>query len=768
MNELVTVVITYEDPVEADAAVRHILAQEDCALDVVAVSRKPSDRVDDSLSTGPAENRVRWIQAPSASLAVARNTGLAAAAGLFIVYLLPLDRLLSGALTAGVDALRHHPDSAFVYGTRSSLPAAEVLLQDGQATRSVERDHYVELLRGDFIATSAVVMYRRSALDGTGGYDEKLTSCEDYELNLRLARSHEVYFHGRAVALPVEPVSDGTVTPNEITTALGVLRRQRLHVQGNARLRAAYEEGLTTVADRFGFAIVSEMRKGGRSQRFHTGLVTSPRYALALLHSYPKGLTNFVARELLPYATRRWPRLEPLEQLAGPSRRRAAPSTRQIIQEIVGVCVPPGSSVLVVNLGDNALLDLSGVSAAPWPAPAAEKGTRAEPGSPIEQLATLSAAGAEYLVVPGVASWWVQRHPDLVRTLKAEHRLRWEDDDCQVWQLGITPEAPGTPGTPGTRALVAGFFSYSEAHATAGDLMARDVVCKWLDEAGFGYDVALTPPFRGGVDWRSVDPTRYSHLVFVCGPFPRLPGLVALLERFAECRRIGVNLSMTAPLAEWNPFDVLLERDSESAWRSDVAFCSNQRTVPLVGVCLREHALGTRAAEAAIARLVASTEMAVVEIDTRLDRRSPGPNHTVLRSVAEVEALIAHVDVVVTTRLHGLVLALKNGVPVVAIDPGNEGNKILHQAELVGWPMAFGIAQVTDRSLRRAYDYCLSEAGREHALECAQTARTGVAKTRSEFLSALTPDLTVDNGVYSKGDGDRQARYPRRSAAKPR
>lgn len=221
----------------------------------------------------------------------------------------------------------------------------------------------------------------------------------------------------------------------------------------------------------------------------------------------------------------------------------------------------------------------------------------------------------------------------------------------------------------------------------------------------------------------------------------------ARLERFTECRRIGVNLSMTVPLADWNPFDVLIERDSGSARRPDLAFGANQPQLPLVGVCLREPAPGTRTADAALARLVDSTEMAVVDIDTRLDMRSPGPNRAGLRSAAEVEALIAHVDVVVTTRLHGLVLALKHGVPVVALDPGNEGDKILRQAEVVGWPMAFGITQSTDVALRRAYDYCLSDAGRQRALECARTARTGVARTRAEFLSSLTVDPPVVEGA---------------------
>ena len=56
------------------------------------------------------------------------------------------------------------------------------------------------------------------------------------------------------------------------------------------------------------------------------------------------------------------------------------------------------------------------------------------------------------------------------------------------------------------KALVTGWFSFEEMGATAGDLMARDVVCEWLGRAGCPHDVALAPPFEGGVDWSTVDP----------------------------------------------------------------------------------------------------------------------------------------------------------------------------------------------------------------------------------------------------------------------
>ena len=70
------------------------------------------------------------------------------------------------------------------------------------------------------------------------------------------------------------------------------------------------------------------------------------------------------------------------------------------------------------------------------------------------------------------------------------------------------------------KVLVAGWFSFEGGHATGGDIFAMEVAVDWLKQAGFEkIDVAFDPPFKGGVDWRHVDPAAYSHVVFVCGPF---------------------------------------------------------------------------------------------------------------------------------------------------------------------------------------------------------------------------------------------------------
>ncbi|MBE8966022.1 polysaccharide pyruvyl transferase family protein [Nostocales cyanobacterium LEGE 12452] len=301
------------------------------------------------------------------------------------------------------------------------------------------------------------------------------------------------------------------------------------------------------------------------------------------------------------------------------------------------------------------------------------------------------------------------------------------------------------------KTLVVGWFSFQGCNVTAGDLMARDITCEWLDNAGYSYDVALAPPFVNGVDWRSVDPNIYSHVVFVCGPFPCNRGTTKFIQHFSNCRLIGLDLSMIEPINLWNPFDVLLERDSSVNSRPDITFLSRQSKVPVIGVIL-VHPQGEygkkgrhNVANEAINRLIASREMVVVPIDTGLD-----PNKTNLRTAAEVESLMARMDIVVTTRLHGTVLALKNGIPVIVIDAISGGAKVLNQAKTIGWPIAFSIDNLLDEDLQKAFEYCLTEDARVKAGKCRDQAIKLVEEIRDEFISALNTVNSSNSRVWSE------------------
>ena len=273
--------------------------------------------------------------------------------------------------------------------------------------------------------------------------------------------------------------------------------------------------------------------------------------------------------------------------------------------------------------------------------------------------------------------------------------------------------------------------------------MAADVVGEWLSSLEISYDIALAPTLAG-IDWRSVSPQQYDVVVFVCGPFSPGPLEAAFFEHFDSNRIVGVDLSLAEAVSVWNPFDTLLERDSPSTGRPDLVFAARTPRVPLIGVCLVEDYPGadTVQANAKVDELLAQVEGARIDIDTRLDTNLSG-----LRNKAEVEAALNGMDVVVTTRLHGMVLALKNGVPVVAIDPAPKGAKIMQQAKTVGWPMCFVASTVSAEELHRAFTFCLSAQAKTQARACARTALDLLSEVRHDFADALFADDKTDESL---------------------
>lgn len=287
------------------------------------------------------------------------------------------------------------------------------------------------------------------------------------------------------------------------------------------------------------------------------------------------------------------------------------------------------------------------------------------------------------------------------------------------------------------KALVAGWFSFEGMGASAGDIIARDVVCEWLNHLDVPYEIALAAPFLGGVAWENENPSDYTHLVFVCGPLGNGPPVNALLESFQGTRMIGINLTMLHDLDEWNPFDLLIERDSSRASNPDLAFGADTSPVPVVALTLidnqPEYGARDRREDAnrLIYELLDSVEAAVVPVNTRLDIGGS------LRSAAEVEAVIAASDVVISTRLHGLVLGLKNGIPVLAIDSVSGGDKVSKQAEAIGWPICLKIDGVTPADVSSAFRSCLEEQARTDAQRVARKARTAARGLQATFSAGF-------------------------------
>ena len=315
------------------------------------------------------------------------------------------------------------------------------------------------------------------------------------------------------------------------------------------------------------------------------------------------------------------------------------------------------------------------------------------------------------------------------------------------------------------RVLVIGHFS------TIGDVESLDYVRGALDGAGIAFDILpYNPKFVGDIAGAmvisGVDPANYTHLIAVCGPF--WPDLLdqrgIALERFAHCTRIGVNLTMVLPLEAWNPFHLLIERDSTRATRPDLTFLQPTGRAPVAGLCTiaRQREYGRRQqhgeAIALMEKLIDARSLAAIDIDTRWPKRR---NAGGLVSPAQVMAVIKRVDVLLTNRLHGMVYALKAGVPVLAIDPVRGGDKVVAQAAVLGWPAVTTVEDASADKLGERLDWCLSADGRAAAKSVAERARALLQPAAGQLrdaLSAQFDDLPLPASPRSPGLGQRLLR----------
>ncbi|MUN63870.1 polysaccharide pyruvyl transferase family protein [Kocuria sediminis] len=289
--------------------------------------------------------------------------------------------------------------------------------------------------------------------------------------------------------------------------------------------------------------------------------------------------------------------------------------------------------------------------------------------------------------------------------------------------------------------LVVGWSSVLHGEATAGDVLAMDAVADALGAAGIPHDVAwsavMCPP--GGLRLDDADPRRYTDLVFVCGPATGR-SIAELHERFAHCRRIAVGVSVLDPGDPVTAgFHRVIARDRPGAGaHRDLAARPVPQAVPVLGVYLTsgQQEYGARrrheTTRAGLEAWLGGLDAARLPLETRLDPR----DWRLPATAAQVGSVIARLDAVVTMRMHGLVLALRAGVPVLAVDPVAGGGKVTAQARAWDWPAVVGPEELGAGRLEEQLHWCLSAEGRKAA-----QARSAKDPSGTEQLHDLVREL---------------------------
>ena len=279
------------------------------------------------------------------------------------------------------------------------------------------------------------------------------------------------------------------------------------------------------------------------------------------------------------------------------------------------------------------------------------------------------------------------------------------------------------------RVLVTGWPSFRHGEATAGDVQSMYAVHRALADAGIDGELAWSPGFRrGALSLADVDPSRYTDVVFACGPL-RGEQVRWLHRRFAGCRRIAVGVSV---LDRADPavtgFHHVFPRDGGESAMVDLSATAPTEARPVVGVVFApgQPEYGGngrhRRVHDRLTSWLGRRDCASVTVDTRLDtadwRHCGTPDQLV--------SLLGRFDLVVSTRLHGLVLGLRAGTPVLAVDPVAGGGKVSAQSAALRWPAIVGADAVLagDDALAQWWDWCRSAEGRAAAGRCATAARS--------------------------------------------
>jgi glycosyltransferase involved in cell wall biosynthesis len=289
-------------------AVESALNQTYKDVEVIVVDDGSTDETAEVVARYPA---VHLIRTPNQGVCVARNAGMAASSGEFLVFLDADDVLVAEAIATSAERLRTCPDCAFVYGHEVHFDENGTLPQRGLSPgKSVEGDPYAEMLRWNHpMRAPGAMLYRRSAVERISGFSKSAGGAADLDINLRLARDHPIVCNDRVVLRTrIHGSNMARRWAYMLGSAVRVQKAEAGFVNAQPEYRAAYESGLRLARDYFGRnlerqlpAKLSAMAIGSLAG----DLLALARYAPARFVRLPFRLARRAARRGLLQSTER-------------------------------------------------------------------------------------------------------------------------------------------------------------------------------------------------------------------------------------------------------------------------------------------------------------------------------------------------------------------------------------------------------------------------------------------------------------------------------
>jgi len=258
MQKVSVIITCYNHAGYLAEAIESVRSQSWKPIEIIVVDDGSTDHTGD---VARAFSDVNYIHQQNQGLSAARNTGIQAATGDFILFLDADDYLLSHAIYHLVEGLSAAPDAAFISAAHIRVDKFGNKIRASTPPRETG---FSALLKSNYIGMHAAVLYRSTVLK-TFRF-RKLAACEDYDMYLSVARHHPVVHRDTLVA--AYRIHGENMSANISLMLSHVTRVLKSHREAckNAEEHAALKEGLlnwkTYYGDEWTRTIRTQMKDG--------------------------------------------------------------------------------------------------------------------------------------------------------------------------------------------------------------------------------------------------------------------------------------------------------------------------------------------------------------------------------------------------------------------------------------------------------------------------------------------------------------------------
>jgi glycosyltransferase involved in cell wall biosynthesis len=241
-----------------------------------------------------ARPRTTVLRQPNGGSARARNTGIAASGGQYLIFLDADDHLLPSAIEAGIAAFRDHPECGFVVGGREEMTYEGKPVPWSVPQMPREGRLYEILLGFDwYIIPPSSTMFRREVVDAAGGFRDPW-GADDLDFYLRVARLSLGHCFDQPAVTRYRRYSASSSRDGErmLNSIRVVYDRQREVVRGDPVLEAAFERGLRQLTGIFTDCLVENVEDRLKARQWKR----AARAALLLARENPRRLPRVARR----------------------------------------------------------------------------------------------------------------------------------------------------------------------------------------------------------------------------------------------------------------------------------------------------------------------------------------------------------------------------------------------------------------------------------------------------------------------------------------